>query len=90
MKNLIRARCALVLAAASLLGALPAAAQWPAKPIRVIVSYPPGGGADAVARLLAPKLGEALRQQVVIENRGGAGGIIGGEAAAKSDRKSVV
>ena len=68
----------------TLLVALPAAAQWPVKPIRVIVSYPPGGGADAVARLLAPKLGEALRQQVVIENRGGAGGIIGGEAAAKA------
>ncbi len=84
MNDLIRVRFALAFAAASLLVTMPAAAQWPAKPIRIIVSYPPGGGADAVARLLAPKLGEALRQQVVIENRGGAGGIIGGDAAAKS------
>lgn len=80
----LRSLLARAFAFANLLVALPVAAQWPAKPIRIIVSYPPGGGADAVARLLAPKLGDALKQQVVIENRGGAGGIIGGDAVAKS------
>ena len=63
---------------------MPALAQWPAKPIRIIVSYPAGGGADITARLLAPRLSETLKQQVIVENRGGAGGAIGGDAAAKS------
>ena len=56
----------------------------PAKPIRLIVSYPPGGGLDTTARLIAPKLAEALGQPVVIENRQGNGGAIGGDVAAKS------
>ena len=71
-------------AAVALCAALPASAQWPTKPIRIIVSYPPGGGADTTARLLAPRLSDALKQQVIVENRGGAGGMIGGDAAAKS------
>ena len=73
-----------VAAAVALCAALPASAQWPTKPIRIIVSYPPGGGADTTARLLAPRLADALKQQVVVENRSGAGGAIGGDAAAKS------
>ncbi|MDB5864962.1 MAG: hypothetical protein JWO70_2768 [Betaproteobacteria bacterium] len=65
--------------------AAPAAhAQYPAKPLRLIVPFPPGGGTDAMARTLAPKLGEGLGQQVVIDNRGGAGATIGTELAAKS------
>ena len=47
------------------------AQQWPARTIRFIVPVPPGGGADAVARLVAPKLSELLGQQVVVENRAG-------------------
>lgn len=61
-----------------------AQAQYPAKPIRLLVPFPPGGGTDAMARVLAPKLGESVGQQVVIDNRGGAGATIGTEIAAKS------
>ena len=63
----------------------PAFAQtWPAKPIRLIVPFAPGGPADITARLTGQKLTEILGQQIVIENRGGAGGNIGAAAVAKS------
>ena len=57
---------------------------WPARPITLVVTYPPGGGADAMARLIAPRMGEALGQNIVVENRPGAGGQIGASAVAKS------
>jgi tripartite-type tricarboxylate transporter receptor subunit TctC len=64
---------------------LPAFAQpYPSKPIRVVVPYPPGGGTDIVARMLAQLMTASMGQQVVVENRGGAGGNIGMEAVAKS------
>ena len=65
--------------------AVPALAQpYPSKPVRLIVPYPPGGGNDTLGRLFAAKLGERTGQQFVIENRPGAGAMIGTEAAAKS------
>ena len=57
---------------------------YPGKTIRYIVPWPPGGGADVLSRIVSPKLAEALGQQVVIDNRGGAAGNIGAELAAKS------
>ena len=59
-------------------------ADYPNKPIRIVTPYPPGGGVDNVARIYAPKLAQALGQQVVIDSRPGASGIIGAEAVAKS------
>ncbi len=61
-----------------------AAAQYPSRPIRLLVPIPPGGGPDIVARLIAPKLGDALGQPVVVENRVGGNGNLAGELVAKS------
>ena len=64
-------------------GAWPQAA-YPAKQIRVIVPWPPGGGADVLTRMLTPNLSQSLGQQMIVDNRGGAAGNIGAEMAAKS------
>ena len=71
---------------AVLTSALPAAAQaqWPTRPVRIIVPFPPGGIVDTVARQLQPKLQLALGQPVVIESRSGAGGTVGSAEAAKA------
>ena len=61
-----------------------AAQDWPSRPVRVIVPFPPGGGTDTVARPLSAKLSTMLGQQFIIDNRGGAGGTIGANVAAKS------
>jgi len=75
-------RCALGI---MLIVALPVLAQsYPVKPIRLVLPYPPGGGTDVIARPLAQKLTEQLGQQVIVDNRGGAGGNIGMEFVAKS------
>lgn len=60
------------------------AQQYPVKTIRMIVPFAPGGNTDIIARIVAPKMGEDLGQQIVIDNRGGAGSIIGTEMAAKA------
>jgi tripartite-type tricarboxylate transporter receptor subunit TctC len=74
-----------LLAIACAVPAVPALAQsWPAKPIRWISPFAPGGGADFTSRAIAQKLGPALGQQVLIDNRGGAGGMVGVDLATKS------
>ena len=83
---LIRRRSTLGLAAASaLMATLPALAQdFPVKPVRIIVGQAAGGGMDTLARLIGTKLAEALQQAVVVENKVGAGGIIGTDFVARS------
>ena len=60
------------------------AAEYPVRPIRVVVPFPAGGNADILARIMAQKMSEAWKQNVVVDNRAGAAGIIGAEAVAKS------
>jgi tripartite-type tricarboxylate transporter receptor subunit TctC len=72
-----------ILLVLGLCAAMAAGAQeWPTKPVRFIVPYPPGGGTDVIARIVQSRLGDTLGQQVIIENRGGAGGALGTEQAA--------
>src|SRR4249919_3870755 len=84
MRRCLAALFAAALAAA-LAGVRPAAAQeFPTRPITLIVPYTPGGGNDAMARVVADKMSVALRQQIVIENRGGAGGSIATRQVARA------
>jgi tripartite-type tricarboxylate transporter receptor subunit TctC len=80
MRTLVRAFAVLLLAAA----AQAPAQQYPAKPVRLLVGFPPGGGTDIIARLVAQKLTERWGRPVVVENRAGAGGNIATEIVAKS------
>jgi tripartite-type tricarboxylate transporter receptor subunit TctC len=89
MADLTKRRFATTLigAAASLASLVPVpshAQAWPTKPVRIVVNFPPGGAADVIARAVSAPLQEALGQPVVVENRGGSGGNIGGEVVAKS------
>src|SRR4051812_47571771 len=81
----IRMLAALAAVAAGLLAPLARAeAPWPAHPVRMIVPFPAGGPTDVMTRLLSDRLGDALGQAVVIENKPGAGGTIGADYVAKS------
>lgn len=89
MKPLLRNRLACAFVSTVMLGAAGSAlaqtaGSYPAKPIRVVIGFAPGGPADIIGRLIAPRISENLGQQLVIENRGGAGGTIGAEIVAKA------
>ena len=75
---------AVAMGIASLMGAPLAAAEYPDKPIKLIVPFPPGGGTDIIGRLVADKLSSSLGWKVIVENKAGAGGTVGMDAAAKS------
>lgn len=85
-RTILGLACAAVASAAFLFPHSLATAQaaWPTKPIRVVVNFPPGGAADQIARAVGQPLAEVLGQPVVVENRAGAGGNIGGDVVAKS------
>ncbi len=84
MKNFARAAMALLAAGLALAAGAQTAPAFPDKPIRMVVTFPPGGSTDAVVRMLVPRLNEKLGQQVVVDNRPGAGGNIGLTVVAKA------
>src|SRR5882672_4661075 len=79
-------RVRLALGALALISVLPAASaqDWPARPVRIVSPFAAGGSSDTVARIIADALSEKLHQQFYVENRGGAGGLIGSAAVANS------
>ena len=80
----LRRRGVVGLAALALAPRLARADSFPAKPVRLIVPYPPGGGTDIIARLVAPRLSDRWKQTVIVENKAGASGIVGSEIVAHS------
>jgi len=84
MRRLRRLLCALAAAAFAAPGHAADGERYPARPIRLIVPFAPGGTVDVIARLIGAKIGETTGQQVVIDNRGGAGGVVGTELVVRA------
>lgn len=84
LHSFANSKLTIVLLSSAILGGAVAHAQYPVRPIRVIIPYAPGGSSDAVGRIISPKLGEMLRQQLVIDNRPGASGSLGREIVTKA------
>jgi len=82
--KMIRAAIAAVVALGVLAVASHAQDGYPNRPVRMIIPYPAGGSTDGLARIILPRVGEQIGQQVVIDNRGGAGGIIGTSLAVRA------
>src|SRR6266581_4893210 len=87
MRLAIRSASTFAIAALALAASFAAhAADYPSQTVKIVVPFPPGGGVDVVARVIAPRLGELLGQSVIIENRGGAGGSVGATFVAQAPR----
>src|SRR3954454_13612606 len=85
MHGMVRTIATMVVACISVaVGGSPAVSAYPERPIRLIVSFPPGGSSDAMARIVQPGLEKLLGHPIVIDNRAGAGGMIAIDAVAKS------
>lgn len=82
----VLALASLALTSMGLSGLTPVMAQnWPTKPVRVVVPYPPGGNVDSAARIVATELSKEIGQPVIVDNKGGAGGLIAGDFVAKAE-----
>ena len=81
-----RRQCVAALLVAAFAASVHAAsADYPSKPVKIVVPYPPGGSADLIGRMVADKLSKSLGQPVIVENKGGASGAIGSEFVAHAD-----
>ena len=84
MKKILTCLCALAIHAAWVFSGNASAQQWPARPVRIIVPFPPGQAVDIIARIVAERLAPVLGQQVIVDNRPGAAGVLGTEIGAKA------
>ena len=85
MRFFVKSTLVVLILSCALCVAQPALSQqYPVKPIRFIVTFPPGGTVDITARIVQPKLSESLGQPIIIDNRGGAGGAVGTAEAARA------
>ena len=84
-RRLIKLSAASTVAAPAIISSAAWSQAWPSRHLRIVIPFPPGGGADMIARLVAQKMGEILGQQVIVESKSGAGGNVASEHVARSD-----